>query len=91
MVAVETLYVPDQPGTTVYTERQSHCTALSWLESVNADVERRRRQSRGSTNLGTGEPQITQPPTQEAAIPDGPYRDRTCDLEIKSLLLYQLS
>ena len=22
---------------------------------------------------------------------DGPYRDRTCDLEIKSLLLYQLS
>ena len=33
-------------------------------------------------------------PAQYLATPpnrDGPYRDRTCDLEIKSLLLYQLS
>ena len=38
----------------------------------------------------------TSPPSSlaPATVPeskDGPYRDRTCDLEIKSLLLYQLS
>ena len=33
----------------------------------------------------------TQEPTSLLGLPNGPGRDRTCDLGIKSPLLYQLS